>query len=133
MRFAFLLFLLCLEAFAISAETDAQDKLGPKTPLADAAPEELVARMTDSKVSFKDRCAAADELAKSPPQQVLPALLPRLARGMPEGGFYTSGSREMDRDVPIPWQIYYAVGPGPGTSKSTACPARMQARCCSPC
>jgi hypothetical protein len=66
--------------------------------------------MTDPKASFKDRCAAEDELAKLRPQEVLPKLLPLLAKGTPEGGIWNGGTRETDRDAPIPWQIYFAVG-----------------------
>lgn len=109
MRFACPLFFLCLEAYSICAETDGLDKLGLKTLHADPATEEVVARMTDLNASFKNRCAAEDELAKLPPQQVLPALLPYLAKGMPKDPIHNSSGREMDRNAPIPWQIYYAV------------------------
>ena len=107
MRFAVLFFLCCLETHAISAETDALGTPDPKTPL--NAAEKLVARMTDPRAPFDDRCAAEDDLAKLRPQEVLPKLLPQLAKGMPEGGIWNGATREIDRKAPIPWQIFYAT------------------------
>jgi hypothetical protein len=111
MRFSFLLLLLFLGVRTGSAGTGAPQKVAPTTPPTDAGPEELVARMTDPKASFQERCAAEDALTKVRPEAALPKLLPQLAKGMPEGGIWNSlGTREADRDAPIPWQIYYAVG-----------------------
>jgi hypothetical protein len=81
----------------------------PKSQLADPTPEELVARLTDPKLSFKERCAAEDALAKMKPETVLPKLVPQRAKGMPPGGIWNSAGREADQKAPVPWQIYYAV------------------------
>lgn len=70
----------------------------------------LIELMTDQKASFEDRLDAEDALAKIPPQEVLPKLLPHIAKGMPSGGIWNRrGARELDRTGPVPWQIYYAV------------------------
>src|SRR5207249_4972611 len=94
----------CLLVFLLSEDRGLRE--AAKGPPVNAEPEKLVVRMTDPKASFKDRCAAEDELAKLSPPAVLPKLLPRLAKGMPAGGIYNSlGNRDMDRKAPVPWQI----------------------------
>jgi hypothetical protein len=67
-------------------------------------------RMTDKKVPWPDRCDAEDELAKLPSEIVLPKLLPLASQSMPEGGIYNSAGREHDKQAPIAWQIWYALG-----------------------
>lgn len=81
----------------------------PAKPPGDAGPDKLLNVMTDPMVSFDDRARAEDELAKLPPEVVLPKLLPLVAKGMPEAGIWNSAGREHERTGPIPWQIYYAV------------------------
>jgi tetratricopeptide (TPR) repeat protein len=86
------------------------DKDSPQTPRSVAAVEKLIARMTDPAASFKDRCAAEDEVVKLPPEVALPKLLPLRAKGMPAGGIWNSlGTRELDHRGPVSWQIYYAI------------------------
>src|SRR5688500_545717 len=69
----------------------------------------LVARMTDPKVTWEVRATAEDQLAKLPPREVLPALLPHVARGMPPGGIWNSAGREHDKQASRQWQVFYAV------------------------
>lgn len=78
--------------------------------LAGAGAEALVARMADPKVTWEDRGAAEDKLAELPPRDVLPALVPHIAKGMPRGGIWNSAGREHDRQASLPWQVFYAVG-----------------------
>ncbi|MFO0970035.1 MAG: hypothetical protein U0793_31165 [Gemmataceae bacterium] len=86
------------------------DPAPPKAPFAGADIRALIARMTDVKASFQERCGAEDELEKRRPQDVLPRLLPELAKGMPPGGIWNGlGSREANRHGPVRWQIWYAV------------------------
>jgi hypothetical protein len=72
--------------------------------------EELIGTMTDAKATWEARCKAEDELAKLPPGKVLPKLLKLAAQPMPSGGIYNSGGREHDKDAPVKWQLFYAVG-----------------------
>lgn len=109
MRSRVMFVLPCVLFGAICGATNADPKPAPKTPLANVGIDKLLARMTDAKASFEARAEAEDELAKRPAKDVLPKLLPVIAKGMPEGGIYNSlGTREFERKAPIAWQIYYA-------------------------
>jgi hypothetical protein len=70
---------------------------------------EIVAMMTDKTASWENRCAAEDELATQPPQRVLSVLLPHIAKGMPSPMIWNSGGRELDKQAPVEWQVFYAV------------------------
>src|SRR5688572_8295298 len=70
----------------------------------------LIARIMDTKASWDDRCVAEDKLAKLKPDVVLPRLLKHAAKPMPSGGIYNSAGRESDKNAPVQWQIWYAVG-----------------------
>ncbi|MEW6302633.1 MAG: hypothetical protein AB1705_04125 [Verrucomicrobiota bacterium] len=74
------------------------------------SPETLLPVMTDARESWQKRGEAEDALAKLPPEAVLPALLPHMAKGMPSGGIWNSAGREHDRGAPVEWQVFYAVG-----------------------
>lgn len=76
---------------------------------ADAPAEDHIQKMTDEAASWADRCAAEDALAKIPPKQVLPKLLPHIVKGMPSGPIWNSGGREHDKRGPVKWQVFYAV------------------------
>ena len=69
----------------------------------------LVEQMTDVSASVEDRWAAEDELLLCDPRLVLPELLEHVDKGMPKGGIWNSGGRELDKDAPIEWQSHYAV------------------------
>ncbi|HLW64363.1 MAG TPA: hypothetical protein VKS79_03520, partial [Gemmataceae bacterium] len=72
--------------------------------------EDLIATMVDAKAGWEARCKAEDDLAKLPPEKVLPRLLKLAAQPMPKGGIYNSAGRDHDKNAPVSWQIYYAVG-----------------------
>ncbi len=69
----------------------------------------LITTMTDKNASWDTRCLAEDLLAKMQPEEVLPVLLAHIEKGMPGGGIWNSGGREIDKRAPVEWQIYYAV------------------------
>jgi len=69
----------------------------------------LITTMTDKNSSWDARCSAEDSLIKMQPEEVLPALLTHVEKGMPDGGIWNSGSRDIDKRAPVEWQIFYSV------------------------
>ncbi len=80
---------------------------------ADRDKEELIFHhirvMTSESESWEHRFASEDKLQSFPARLVLKQLLPHL-KGMPDKiAIWNSGGRDIDKQGPVKWQIYYAV------------------------
>jgi hypothetical protein len=92
---AFLIVMFCLLTATTAAAADTA--------------ENLITTMTDESATWEVRDAAEDALTKIFSQDVLQGLLSYVGKGMPTGAIWNSGGRELDKDAPVKWQIFYAV------------------------
>lgn len=77
---------------------------GPATA---TEPASLVVTLTDPSASWERRCRAEDDLANCPAPETL--LLLQASLNMPAGPIWNGAGRDVDKQAPVAWQIFYAV------------------------
>jgi len=70
---------------------------------------QLVWKLGAADVLWRDRQEAERRLKEMPSGEVLPVLLPEIAKGMPGGPIWNSAGPEHDRRAPGGWQVYYTI------------------------